>query len=91
MSDTLNSTVRLFAGDTIACVTINSEIDPINLQSDLDKLAQWKERGGRLNSILTKDLSWNQHISSTASKGTRYFNFLKRNFRINSTENKLSV
>ena len=36
-----------------------------------------------LGLTLSKDLSWNQHISHTASKGTRSLNFLKRNFRIN--------
>ena len=41
-----------------------------------------------LGLTLSKDLSWNQHISHTASKGTRSFNFLKRNFRINSPKLK---
>ena len=41
-----------------------------------------------LGVTLSKDLSWNQHISHTACKGTRSLNFLKRNFRINSPELK---
>ena len=41
-----------------------------------------------LGVTLSKDLCWNQHISLTASKGTRSLNFLKRNFRISSTQLK---
>ena len=40
---TLNSKVRLFADDTKAYLAINSEIDSISLQNDLEKLAQWEE------------------------------------------------
>jgi hypothetical protein len=39
----LRSTVRLFANDTIAYLTITSEDDAEHLQEDLDKLAQWGE------------------------------------------------
>jgi hypothetical protein len=37
-------TVRLFADDTIAYVTISSDADAANLQQDLDKLAEWKSK-----------------------------------------------
>jgi hypothetical protein len=40
MPDGIQSTVRLFADDTIAYVTISS--DAANLQQDLDKLAEWE-------------------------------------------------
>jgi hypothetical protein len=38
----IQSTVRLFADDTIAYVTISSDADAANLQQDLDKLAEWE-------------------------------------------------
>jgi hypothetical protein len=43
LQDRLRSTVRLFADDTIAYLTITSEDDAEHLQEDLDKLAQWRE------------------------------------------------
>ena len=43
LQDRLRSTVRLFADDTIAYLTITSEDDAEHLQEDLDKLAQWGE------------------------------------------------
>jgi hypothetical protein len=42
MPDGIQSTVRLFADDTIAYVTISSDADAANLQQDLDKLAEWE-------------------------------------------------
>jgi hypothetical protein len=42
MPDGIQSTVRLFADDTIAYVTISSDAD--NLQQDLDKLAEWESK-----------------------------------------------
>ena len=44
LPELLNSTVRLFADDTIAYLAINSEIDLINLLNDLEKLAQCEEK-----------------------------------------------
>ena len=38
----IESTVRLFADDTIAYLTITSKADHNTLQQDLDKLAQWE-------------------------------------------------
>ena len=43
LQDRMRSTVRLFADDTIAYLTITSEDDAEHLQEDLDKLAQWGE------------------------------------------------
>lgn len=43
MTSSLQSTVRLFADDTIAYLTISSEQDALCLQSDLDKLAEWEK------------------------------------------------
>lgn len=43
IASTLNSTVRLFADDTIAYLTINSENDCKILQNDIDKLALWEQ------------------------------------------------
>jgi hypothetical protein len=43
LQDRLRSTVRLFADNTIAYITITSEDDAENLQEDLDKLTQWGE------------------------------------------------
>ena len=40
----LTSTVRLFADDTVAYLTIRSDRDHDKLQSDLDKLAQWEAK-----------------------------------------------
>jgi hypothetical protein len=39
----LDSTVRLFADDTIAYLVIKSNSDALTLQRDLDKLAQWEQ------------------------------------------------
>ena len=36
-------TVRLFADDTIICMTIFNGTDATALQQDLDKLAKWEE------------------------------------------------
>jgi uncharacterized protein (DUF58 family) len=40
MPEGIQSTVRLFADDTIAYVTISSDAD--HLQQNLDKLAEWE-------------------------------------------------
>ena len=42
MPEGIQSTVRLFADDTIAYVTISSDPDAANLQQDLDKQAEWE-------------------------------------------------
>ena len=42
MPDGIKSTVRLFADDTIAYLTISSDKDTQDLQKDLDKLAAWE-------------------------------------------------
>ena len=42
MPDGIKSTVRLFADDTIAYLTISSDKDSNDLQSDLDKLGTWE-------------------------------------------------
>ena len=42
MPENINSTVRLFADDTIAYITVTS--DENTLQEDLDKLAIWEEK-----------------------------------------------
>jgi hypothetical protein len=44
MPEGIQSTVRLFADDTIAYVTISSDADAANLQQDLDKLAEWESK-----------------------------------------------
>ena len=41
LAEELHSTVRLFADDTIAYLTVDSEGDARKLQEDLDKLAHW--------------------------------------------------
>ena len=50
MPEGIQSTVRLFADDIIAYVTISSDADAANLQQDLDKLAEWNQNGS-CNSI----------------------------------------
>jgi hypothetical protein len=42
MPEVIKSTVQLFADDTIAYLTISSDSDASDLQSDLDKLATWE-------------------------------------------------
>ena len=44
MPEGIQSTVRLFADDIIAYVTISSDADAANLQQDLDKLAEWESK-----------------------------------------------
>jgi hypothetical protein len=44
MPEGIQSTVRLWAEDTIAYVTISSDADAENLQQDLDKLADWESK-----------------------------------------------
>jgi adenine C2-methylase RlmN of 23S rRNA A2503 and tRNA A37 len=39
----LDSTIRLFADDTIAYLVIKSNSDNLTLHRDLDKLAQWEQ------------------------------------------------
>ena len=39
----VDSTIRLFADDTIAYLVIKSNSDALTLQRDLDKLAQWEQ------------------------------------------------
>ena len=39
----LDSTIRLFADDTIAYLVIKSNSDALTLQRDLDKLSQWEQ------------------------------------------------
>ena len=43
LAEDLNSTVRLFADDTIAYLTVDSDGDAGRLQQDLDKLAHWED------------------------------------------------
>ena len=42
----VNSTVRLFADDTLMYLVVSSDTDAGILQSDLDKLAEWEDIGG---------------------------------------------
>ena len=42
MPEGMKSTVRLFADDTIAYLTISSDTDTVYLQKDLDSLATWE-------------------------------------------------
>ena len=44
MPQNVNATVRLFADDTIAYLTINSDRDQTKLQEDLNLLAAWEEK-----------------------------------------------
>ena len=44
MPEGIKSTVRLFADDTIAYLTISSDKDSNDLQNDLDKLALWETK-----------------------------------------------
>ena len=46
ISEGLNSTCRLFADDTISCLTVNSTADAKSLQDGLDELARWEQRWG---------------------------------------------
>ena len=43
MPDNIRSTVRLFADDTIAYLTISSDADKDHLQEDLNQLADWED------------------------------------------------
>ena len=43
ISDGLTSTVRLFADDTMAYLTVKSEEDAKEFQKDLDRLADWEK------------------------------------------------
>jgi hypothetical protein len=42
MPEGIQSTVRLFADDTVAYVTISSNVDAASLQHYLDKLVEWE-------------------------------------------------
>ena len=44
MPEGIKSTVRLFADDSIAYLTISSDKDSNDLQNDLDKLALWETK-----------------------------------------------
>ena len=44
LAQDLDSTVRLFADDTIAYLTIDNQADAMCLQHDLDRLADWEKR-----------------------------------------------
>ena len=44
LPEEVNSTVRLFADDTIMYMTLSSDKDATSLQQDLDKLAAWEEK-----------------------------------------------
>ena len=44
MPERIKSTVRIFADDTIAYLTISSDKDSSDLQNDLDKLALWETK-----------------------------------------------
>jgi hypothetical protein len=44
MPENIRSKSGLFADDTIVYLTITSDIDSVNLQNDLNKLARWEER-----------------------------------------------
>ena len=44
LAENLDSTVRLFADDTIAYLTISNEDDARTLQRDLDKLESWEKQ-----------------------------------------------
>jgi hypothetical protein len=56
MPSGLKSTVRLFADDTIAYLTITSENDALALQTDLNKLGIWEKKWKR-NSTLANAMS----------------------------------
>ena len=43
MAEKLQSTVRLFADDTIAYLAVDSQCDAMALQHDLDLLAEWEQ------------------------------------------------
>ena len=43
MMETMQSTVRLFADDTIVYLAIDSQCDAMILQQDLDLLAEWEQ------------------------------------------------
>ena len=44
LAESLDSTVRLFADDTVLYLVVGSESDAITLQNDLDKLAAWEHK-----------------------------------------------
>jgi hypothetical protein len=52
----IQSTVRLFADDTITYVTISSDADAANLQQDLDQLAEWVSKWLSLNHLQSMDV-----------------------------------
>ena len=43
MVEKLQSTVRLFADDTIVYLAIDSQCDAMTLQQDLDPLVKWEQ------------------------------------------------
>ena len=43
MPDNITSTIRLFADDTIAYLTITSDTDKDHLQEDLNRLSEWED------------------------------------------------
>ena len=58
--ESLNSTVRLFADDTIVYLAINSETYSISFQEDFEKMAQWEDKVA--NGIPFREMSNPHHI-----------------------------
>ena len=63
MPEGIQSTVRLFADDTIAYLTISSDKDSNDLQNDLDKLALWKQNG-KCHSIRTNAMCYKPSVGN---------------------------
>jgi hypothetical protein len=104
MPDGIQSTVRLFADNTIAYVTISSDADAANLQQDFDKLAEWESKwlmkfhilehdtsAKYLGCTISSDLKWGIHINTICSKANNTISFLKRNINISNKSIKEKV
>ena len=63
MPERIKSTVRIFADDTIAYLTISSDKDSNDLQNDLDKLALWKQNG-KCHSIRTNAMCYKPSVGN---------------------------
>ena len=94
-----NSTVWLFADDTLLYLTIHNSFHPekcevIHITTKKTHILHISLHGHTLSSVpqikylgvqISQDLKWNSQINSTSSKANRTLAFLKRNLRINSS------
>ena len=94
-----NSTVWLFADDTLLYLTIHNSFHPekcevIHITTKKTHILHISLHGHTLSSVpqikylgvhISQDLKWNLQINSTSSKANQTLGFLKRNLRINSS------